>query len=548
MLSFNPIETSFQLEDKGLDFSSNFDDPYNDVFGQHIGQESPTSIDNISQSHSFECLDFFIDDTTSAGSNVGGHVFHNLVNPKILRPPGFPQANLRCTQSQEVLPSQAYQRFARSEKPKPAISGAELLNLEGKLPLRTFPVRSSLTSTSATHVIPPLRRKARFCNSSPETLRQRNYKFSKSPGGGSNDSSKMMRPSYYYHHEMPSFHEWTERFEQINLQSPVNGVPSPPPPHKGVIRDGKQPRTLPLRTGSCLGGTPHENTHDEKTPHSRHALVEMTEFSPLSSSPVAFSPLEEPSLRHSIMATNGCREIRSRGWDKASISSPTPHQPSPWAQAMTSTDSFALTISPSEMHSEWPEGLLGSSDAYYENIGASQSAPALAHANVNFINPGLMIHCDPYAPFVSEDPSEDYYVTPSDPFQSTGFDAYPALPSPVIPTGRPYSPSSPLSSPCPSPSPTSKAHCKTNRRSKFSRRKPSAGALTSLNALGFVNFTPNDSQKILTGVAPSGSSKTKARREQEANEKKRKLSLAAEKVVKEAGGDVERLRASGLFA
>ncbi|KAH7402188.1 hypothetical protein DE146DRAFT_610162 [Phaeosphaeria sp. MPI-PUGE-AT-0046c] len=60
--------------------------------------------------------------------------------------------------------------------------------------------------------------------------------------------------------------------------------------------------------------------------------------------------------------------------------------------------------------------------------------------------------------------------------------------------------------------------------------------------VGFVNFTPHDSRKILTGVAPSGSSKTKARREKEAAEKRRKLSQAAMKAVMEAGGDVDSLR------
>jgi hypothetical protein len=60
--------------------------------------------------------------------------------------------------------------------------------------------------------------------------------------------------------------------------------------------------------------------------------------------------------------------------------------------------------------------------------------------------------------------------------------------------------------------------------------------------VGFVNFTPHDSRKILTGVAPSGSSKTKARREKEAAEKRRKLSQAAMKAVLEAGGDVDSLR------
>jgi hypothetical protein len=56
-----------------------------------------------------------------------------------------------------------------------------------------------------------------------------------------------------------------------------------------------------------------------------------------------------------------------------------------------------------------------------------------------------------------------------------------------------------------------------------------------------VNFTPSDSKKILTGVAPSGSSKTKARREKEAAEKSRKLGEAAKRAVLEAGGNLEAL-------
>lgn len=64
--------------------------------------------------------------------------------------------------------------------------------------------------------------------------------------------------------------------------------------------------------------------------------------------------------------------------------------------------------------------------------------------------------------------------------------------------------------------------------------------------IGFVNFTPNDGTVLMTGVAPSGSSKTKARREKEALERRRKLSEAAIKAVAAAGGDVERLMQQGF--
>ena len=86
-------------------------------------------------------------------------------------------------------------------------------------------------------------------------------------------------------------------------------------------------------------------------------------------------------------------------------------------------------------------------------------------------------------------------------------------------------------------SPT-RAH-RRHRRTQSSSSPSSAGA--SGGGMGFVNFTPDDSRKILTGVAPSGSSKTKARREKEAAEKRRKLSAAAVKAVEDAGGDVRVL-------
>ncbi|RAL16609.1 developmental regulatory protein WetA [Aspergillus homomorphus CBS 101889] len=72
-----------------------------------------------------------------------------------------------------------------------------------------------------------------------------------------------------------------------------------------------------------------------------------------------------------------------------------------------------------------------------------------------------------------------------------------------------------------------------------SSRSPRGKAL----AVSFVNFTADDRNKILTGVAPSGSSKTKARREQEARDRRRQMSEAALNAVRNAGGDVEALEA-----
>lgn len=61
-----------------------------------------------------------------------------------------------------------------------------------------------------------------------------------------------------------------------------------------------------------------------------------------------------------------------------------------------------------------------------------------------------------------------------------------------------------------------------------------------------MNFTPGDKNLLMTGVAPSGSSKTKARREKEAADRRRRLSEAAVKAVQAAGGDLDRLVREGF--
>ncbi|GKT60464.1 hypothetical protein ColTof3_07803 [Colletotrichum tofieldiae] len=90
------------------------------------------------------------------------------------------------------------------------------------------------------------------------------------------------------------------------------------------------------------------------------------------------------------------------------------------------------------------------------------------------------------------------------------------------------------------------------KRRSWSRREslrtPSIGSGLggAPEGVGFVNFTPSDKNILMTGVAPSGSSKTKARREKEAMEKRRRLSEAAIKAVKAAGGDVDKLVEEGF--
>ena len=106
---------------------------------------------------------------------------------------------------------------------------------------------------------------------------------------------------------------------------------------------------------------------------------------------------------------------------------------------------------------------------------------------------------------------------------------------------------SPRSSASPEPQPPLRTASRSRSIHRSSRSPPRCRSRSrkttkaAADGMSFVNFTPEDSQTILSGVAPSGSSKTKARRDQEAREKRRKIGEAALYALKQVGGDVQAL-------
>lgn len=481
MLPFSSTN-SFQPDDRTPDLSK-----------PALGS-SPNHSASRTHDHGFREFDVTdngpIDDETASGGTIAGeNEYDRVVGPNTSRRRRFLPATLRSTQSEEVLPSQARRGFAGFETPRSAISGAELLKLEGKIPGQTVPQFLPYKSPSAVaRATPSLRKKSRF---STETMRQRNHQFSKSDAEGAMDSPKTVRASYRYQQERTSSLEWTqENYERIMLQAGVN---SP------LIA------SLPPETSSNFSS--YEYLEQQSPRH------------------LTFAEHQEARSKESVNPAHNSQQQLSTG----QITSP-------------STDSLNLTD-----HSNWPPDSIYSC---YGRVGPSHSAPSLRQTQ----------SADPFSPYTGmtqgvheyhdrvvadHPPHNDYYLVTREQFQShsTNADVYPAKFSAATP-----SPSTPSFQPTQSPRLLSKHR---GGPSRSSRRKSSGASLRSANnnslMMGFVNYTPGDSQKILAGVAPSGSSKTKARREQEALERKRKLSLAAEKAVKEAGGDWEQLRASGLL-
>lgn len=480
---FSPNYGSFPPGDKGFTVSKPGVGDFDEYFAQYINSESSVTKDWVNPWHGSELFGLPDDGgISSSGSNGGDYGLDQSMFADSQQHSRYPQATLRGTQSHETFPSYQHQRFARFEKPKAAISGHELLNLEGRAPSQSLPIRSFPSCSSKIAAIPPLRRKARF-GSIPE----------------------ISRSSHHSRHELPRANDCKQRFEQMSVHASVDGVSTLP----------RSPRV----TGVAIRGA-------KRRPESE------------------YDGLEESSLRN--LATQANTYRGSSGVSDTSTPIP-PHHPMEWQNFSGSTDSLGFLTSPEESHSECPSN---SAYIYYDNVEASQSAPALAQVRSDLSELGFMFGNHYSQPALSSQSSGCRSARPMGSVSSTGSDSYPPSSNPGDSFRRYQSP--PSTWPCPPTSLPSKSSTrspsKQRGRSKSHRRKPSTSVLRSPASLDFVNYTANDSHKILSSVAPSGSSKTKARREQEALEKKKKLTLIAEQVVMDAGGDVEQLRASGLFA
>ncbi len=543
MLSFNPFDFPCQSENKGYDYGAQVvDDPLEDFFNQFTNYESVESGNNVGS------IDFPTDeDTASSGSY--NNTFSDISYTNAKQAQYQTEADSGLFQTSGSSQPHSYKRAARTERAKPVISGLELLNLEGKLPLSSKAHVPPLSAPAATPAF-PLRRKPRFSASPSETLRDQNHRVSKSPCNVG-DPSKMMRPSYYHGHEMPLDSEWTQRFGHISLQTPgVTPSMSPPLP-EGAYQNtpNTEMHTLGHRfSGEILAQNEatfmQSGTYEDSGPVQQYASTQLAGFSPLPS-PVAFQRPETRTRHHTRVASHhvshqGHHKDLRREKAKSQSALPQLRPASSWTQVESIPEHLDYTVSPGQIQPTLFHNPPNSTRPYDETSIAAQSAPTLAPTNQDFAQ-RLMMQEEQYSQFINEDPSDHYFVSPT----ATGFDVHSPMLSPGLNQFRPPSPSSHSLSRSPSPATPSRSR----RRSKHSRRKSSVGTLKSAKSASsvFVNYTPRDREKIVNSVAPSGSSKTKARREQEANEKRRKMSLAAEKVVQEAGGDLEKLRAAGLF-
>ncbi|MCJ1290856.1 hypothetical protein MMC34_002398 [Xylographa carneopallida] len=503
--------TDFPLfEDKDLDVPSpTLDHSFENFFDQYFSQEEdfPDSSDNSNESNFFEDL----------GAGLSGDVsFDQQSTIKASSPQYQPLHSWRANawRQHKIAPVPQSQKLVHRMRPDGvAISGNELLNLEGKAQLRQADFAAPFSKPS-TPPYTPRRAKQSSPSGSPATPTRSAHRVSKTSIG-----PKMMRPSFYAKQESPTSAEWTERFQHFSLQTLPQSFPLSPP-SSAVPPQQSQPSALIL------------SDHDFE----------------------ALSPMPPTAL-----VPNSARVRKQSRVSAGNSYTPTMQE--------TRNSSMWLSSSNFDFSADIQHGLPDFSQPLplYEQDLQTQSQAEMPSMDfmqmpTDFGNQGLMIQCGPLDdPFQDMQPSKEYLASAFDPFHVDSTieedEKYSSDLSPGTAIPRMHNMQSPYRSQSPSPPSTPLRLSKSRRQSRHPRGK-SSGCSTprtpktptgGVGAVGFVNYTPSDSRKILTGVAPSGSSKTKARREKEASDRRRKLSEAAAKAVMEAGGDVEALRKEGLL-
>ncbi|MCJ1483618.1 hypothetical protein MMC06_003786 [Schaereria dolodes] len=443
------------------------------------------------------------------------------------------------------LLSQSCKQLIHSSRPDgEVISGIELLNLEGKASSHSV----ALTPTQSANTTPPilpLRRKTGFSAASPAALRQHEHRVSKSLTQLNCGSPKIMRPSLYSRHEPAPQAEVSDHYGQFNLDVPPSDLPLSPPPSTRVPQHEQHLQLIaPTRSSqrSPRSSRLTMTRSEPKLPRNQRMSGNLTYNDPIAQNGMTLQN------RHS-----------------SALIRPTDHD---------------FAIPPSQFHHDWPS--ISNLSPNYDSLFHDDQNPS-GLPNQDFMRlsqelaaQGLMVDCEPYPNFLEGD--EYFSAAPHDSFLTPTAEIFPnggddntlgtapqheLAPAPSSPTllGQYHAPAPGPSTPTPKPhtrKPSTSTSSTSTRplRRKSSTLKPpktpttpypsssTSHSNTDLSspvptptAVSFVNFTPLDSARILHGVAPSGSSKTKARREKEATDKRRKLSAAACRLLMENGVD-----------
>ncbi|RDW81133.1 developmental regulatory protein WetA [Aspergillus mulundensis] len=380
-------------------------------------------------------------------------------------------------------------------------------------------------------------------------------------------SSQLQKGSY----RMAYPEAWAQRLQNFTIRSSDEGLPLSPPPSDILV----QRESISKHTAAQMNNSAENFQGSTELP-------QQFDSGYMTQSPAI--PMPSPSVN--ALASQHQRYLNQSNTSTLTPSPPSaggmfssPHSSDPqsmssWHSDSLGTSAFHYTPELNDPQTWWSPmpSEVTQRHASYQHIIASPAPQRPIQASANhgdLLQGGLMIQLDPTQfDFSSSFPSSAIPTTANtQDSHSYNFETH--APQTYVDSTSFTTPNIPNPSRSPSISPktgtsptqrrdgmvlknTPRRHHGRNLSGQSTNIPKPVKAPTNLSTspkadksvtVSFVNFTANDSQKILTGVAPSGSSKTKARREQEARDRRRKLSEAALQAVRKAGGDVEALEA-----
>lgn len=394
--------------------------------------------------------------------------------------------------------------------------------------------------TSASPSTPPATPRRKVTKSAivtPKSIRHRDPNERRALLRKQSFSPSLMRSSHPPKGMMPMSDAWAQRFQHFNLAGSGDRLPLSPPPSDVLVQHESMPQDLAMS---------HHRDSVDMPPHFFQQSPAVSMPSP-SVGALARHQQQYMSRPSSSALTNSSPPSADEIFSSSHSSDP--QSISSWQSDALGASSIPFTPEFQNQEQAWwspmPSRVAQQQTPYQPMVDSP--TPQRSMQNVgnqnDMLQGGLMIQMDPSFD-MSADPSFSTNMLP----HSQNFVTPYTQPQIHQTTSR-----SPSLSPKASGSP--KGISKGNQRRSHGRKlsgqsnsgpKPakSTSPRGSKSAnVSFVNFTASDSHRILGGVAPSGSSKTKARREQEARDRRRKMSEAALLAVRSAGGDVEALEA-----
>jgi hypothetical protein len=545
-------------------FAPAFDHSFNDLFNQYVNTSVSTSGSIDSDVHfgndfdQFFSMDPFANECGEFSPSESNHFQSSLQN---WRKDDWTLQQESLGNLQLHRPEPAHNTVQPSE----IVSGFRAVKLEEPSKKNSVRLNASPSSSPATPIRKP------YSKSAPIT--PKNARVRKSTDRGTLNRKQSFSPSLIRATHLPKSkmaypaENWTSRLQHLNNHwHGIDGqLPLSPPPSDILVQSDHVRRDSGVHMSSSAENLLQNDTEFaipytptfcvNKVQQQPASFINQTSSTPPSGDDMFRTPPSLDSqhlhawhvdaLASNFHLTSDLNNHDGHWWSpplQTRVSQPQAHNPS----SVSSLGPKTLARHPSQPHQQQQQELL--QGGLMIDFG-----PALdLGANADAFSSAASLH------------SMTATYIPTTSHQHNAFSLHPFIPA-AQPTHLHQSfqkqPQTPSVSPTNTSSPKTRTPIKSNNisaRRAHARKLSSNSAPTpkpvklttptknnskGLSNVSFVNFTPNDSKKILTGVAPSGSSKTKARREQEAREKRRKLSEAAILAVRQAGGDVEALEA-----